>query len=67
MKTYTEQRLIEMAKTSPAWQQHISDEFFKRFRTPDGIYNEQHKRQLAEWLVRFSHVQAPIKEKEVTQ
>ena len=63
MKTYTEQRLIEMAKTSPAWQQHTADEWFKRFRTPDGIYNEQLKRQLAEWLVRFANCPAPTKEK----
>jgi hypothetical protein len=67
MRAYTEEQLLKMAKTSPAWQQHTADEWFKRFRTPDGIYNEQLKRQLAEWLVRFSHVQAPIKEKEVTQ
>lgn len=66
MRTYTEQRLIELAKTSPAWQQHTADEWLRRNRTESGIYSEHQMRQLAEWLVRFANVLPPQKTKEVT-
>ncbi len=63
--SYTEPRLIELAKTSPAFQQHVCDEWFRRYRTESQVYSEQQLRLLAEWLVRFANVPAPIKEKEV--
>jgi hypothetical protein len=65
MKTYSEQRLIELAKTSPAFQQHTCDEWFRRYRTESQVYSEHQLRQLAEWLVRFANCPAPQIQKEV--
>jgi hypothetical protein len=66
MKTHSEPRLIELAKTSPAFQQHVCDEWFRRYRTESQVYSEHQLRQLAEWLVRFANVPAPQIQKEVT-
>lgn len=64
VKTYTEDRLRQLASISPAFQQHIFDEWLKRNRTETGLYSEGQRLHLAEWLVRFAHVPAPQKEKE---
>jgi len=53
MKTYTDTAFRSMAKSSPVYQEHIADEWFKRFATLDGVYNQSHVESLRTWLIRF--------------
>jgi hypothetical protein len=64
MKTYADTAFRSMAKSSPVYQEHIADEWFKRFATLDGVYNQSHVESLRTWLIRFRYCPAPQKEKQ---